>query len=79
VEAFRNFENLHEAYVHKTRRSTEQEFTPWTQMNVDFLKRLQPEVAGMSKHLYDTHTPAQRLAGIIESMEELRFRAERGY
>lgn len=78
AEAWRHYEALLNDYELKTRRALEQEMAPWTELDVDLLKRLQG-AATLLNITSDPVSPWNRLAGIIQQMDEVRKRADRGW
>lgn len=72
------FENLLTAQEYRERRSREREMAPWSQFDLDLLRRLLPAAKDLRQGS-DPIKPSVRLEGIIESMEEVKKIGERGY
>ena len=78
AKAWKHLEDMQIAQDVRERRAVERDMAPWTLFDVELLKRLVKPAEGLAQQS-DPLKPGQRLAGIVEQMEDVRKRAERGW
>lgn len=78
MKAWQHLEGMMIAQHVRERRSVERDFTPYSVLDIDLLKRLGIFAESLPQGS-DPVKPGVRLAGLVESLEELRVKAERGW